>query len=796
VRKKLFMLYGAVSLLAGCILWYVFCLPEPLFSDPVSIVLLDNRNEILGAQIASDQQWRFPYKNDVPEKYRKCLICFEDKRFYSHAGFDPIAFVRAMVQNVSTGEKKSGGSTITMQVIRLQRKGKVRSVGEKIIETIMATRLELGYSKDEILALYASNAPFGGNIVGLDAASWRYFGRTPDKLSWAESAMLAVLPNSPSLIHTGKNRELLKLKRNRLLKKLYLNHEIDSLTYVLALDEDIPAHPYPYPMHARHLVGRANSEIPNSRRLGPMITTINKEIQEKVLAIATTHQRSLAHNEIQNLAVLVLDTETGKTLAYVGNVTDTTNYTGSPWVDMITANRSSGSILKPFLYAAMLSAGELLPHSLVPDIPTRIGGFAPENFSQQYTGAMPADMALARSLNIPAVLMLKDYGVARFKYVLQDIGLTTINRSADNYGLSLILGGAEAKLWDLCGVYASMARSLLHYTRYNSRYFPEDWHPAYYLASDEKQFACDYKSGSNSRLLSASAIWYTFEAMLNVERPEDEGMWQYFDSRQQIAWKTGTSFGFRDAWAVGVTPRYVVGVWVGNAGGNGRPGIIGVQVAAPVMFDVFRSLAAYDNWFAPPYDDMVQVAVCKKSGYLASMYCSETDTCWIPAIGTRFSVCPYDKFVYLDKSGTYRVFANCYPTTDMQQTSWFVLPPTMEWYYRNTHPDYKPLPPLLPACDETGAQSEEIMEVVYPTNLSQIYIPRTMSGEKGRTVFEVTHRNPDAIIYWHIDDAYQGSTTEPHKMALYIQAGKHTLTLVDDQGNKISRKFTILGERP
>ncbi len=788
--------FAAFSLCLSFVLWFVFCIPVNLFSDPISMVLLDKDGAILGAQIASDQQWRFPQNPSVPEKYRECLICFEDKRFYHHAGVDPFAIVRAAKQNIQSGDVRSGGSTITMQVIRLHRKGKPRKIAEKAIEMMMAFRLEISHSKDEILALYASNAPFGGNIVGLDAASWRYFGRPPERLSWAESAMLAVLPNSPALIHTGKNRQALLKKRNRLLHRLYAQGSIDSVTLILSLEEDIPDHPYPYPSLARHLVVRANNEIANHMRSGPMLTTLDKDIQERVLRIAQGHQQALSVNHIGNLAVLVLDTETGKTLAYAANSTDTADYQCSPWVDMIMAKRSSGSILKPFLYAGMLGSGQLLPTSLVADVPTRIGGFAPENFDKDYAGAVNADDALARSLNIPAVLMLRDYGIARFKYLLSDLGLTTVNRSADDYGLSLILGGAETRLWELCGAYSSMARILMHYTRYESRYFRCDIHPPYYLENQAPEYDYSYSAGTRHSVLPAAAVWFTFEAMQKPERPEDQGMWQMFDSRQPIAWKTGTSFGFRDAWSIGITPRFVVGVWVGNAQGHGRPGIVGVRAAAPVMFDVFRSLPGSEAWFSIPYDDMTEANICLQSGYKASDMCTNTDTCLIPASGGRFEICPYHKNIFLDITGMYRVNAHCYPISEMQQTGWFVLPPTMEWYYRNHHPEYKPLPPMHEACNDNAVAGDEIMEVVYPSNLSQIFIPRGLSGEQGNVIFEITHRNRNTTLYWHVDNTFKGTTTAPHKMAVQMPQGQHRLTVVDADGNSISRSFTVLNQRP
>ena len=233
---------------------YYFCLPKHLFKDPTATVITSNKNELLGAIIADDGQWRFPENDSVPDKFKTCIIAFEDEYFYNHPGFNPISIFKALKENIDSGEIKRGGSTITQQVIRLSRKGKRRTYWEKFKEIILATRLELRYDKDEILALYASHAPFGGNVVGLDAASWRYFNRNSEDLSWAESATLAVLPNAPSLIYPGKNQLQLLKKRNRLLKKLLDNQTIDSLTYRLSISEGLPQKPYPLPQIAPHLL--------------------------------------------------------------------------------------------------------------------------------------------------------------------------------------------------------------------------------------------------------------------------------------------------------------------------------------------------------------------------------------------------------------------------------------------------------------------------------------------------------------------------------------------------------------
>ena len=383
---------------------YYFCLPKHLFKDPTATVITSNKNELLGALIADDGQWRFPENDSVPDKFKTCIIAFEDEYFYNHPGFNLISIFKALKENIDSGEIKRGGSTITQQVIRLSRKGKQRTYWEKFKEIILATRLEFRHNKDEILALYASHAPFGGNVVGLDAASWRYFNRNSEDLSWAESATLAVLPNAPSLIYPGKNQTQLLNKRNRLLKKLLENQTIDSLTYNLSISEGLPQKPYPLPQIAPHLM----QTIAKNNKGQRIKTSVNKNLQQQTNSIVFNHYNTLKQNEIYNISVLILDVKTRKVLTYVGNAPTDKNHQNS--VDIINKPRSTGSILKPFLYAAMLDAGDILPNTLVADVPTQFGDYSPENFNKEFDGAVPAKRALSRSLNVPAVRMLQDFG--------------------------------------------------------------------------------------------------------------------------------------------------------------------------------------------------------------------------------------------------------------------------------------------------------------------------------------------------------------------------------------------------
>ena len=452
------------------------CLPSPLLTDPYSTIVNDKNNNLIGAKIAKDGQWRFPLINSIPKSFEDAIITFEDRRFNNHLGVDPIALGRAIIQNFKAGKVESGASTLSMQVIRLSRKGKPRNLFQKVIEMILATRLELSYSKKEILQLYASHAPFGGNVVGLETASWRYYKKAPDKLSIAESAMLAVLPNAPSLIHLSKNRIKLEEKRNRLLLKMKEEGLISSTDYELGILEKIPDSPYPLPSLAPHLLEYAHKTSPEK----VITSTIDQEVQLMLNEVADYHHSINAQNDIQNLAILVLDTKTGDVLGYLGNAPKTNH---EPAVDMIQAKRSSGSILKPFLYSHMINEGKLLPKSLVKDIPTSIRGFNPKNYNKMYSGATPAHKALSMSLNVPAVLSLQQYGVEPFIDRLNSLGLNTVDKSADHYGLSLILGGAEVSLWEVCGAYASMGRILSRFNEDNGKYYTKDVHASRYEKS-------------------------------------------------------------------------------------------------------------------------------------------------------------------------------------------------------------------------------------------------------------------------------------------------------------------------
>ena len=497
----------------------------------------------------------------------------------------------------------------------------------------------------------------------------------------------------------------------------------------------------------------------------------------------TLAERSRMQNAmigIHNIAAIVVEVETGRIVSWAGNIS-TPGEGHSGRVDMIAAPRSTGSILKPFLYAGMLESGELLPDMLVRDVPVDFSGYSPMNYDLSYSGAVKASMALSRSLNIPAVEMLREYTPDRFLHLLSGLGFTSFNRDASHYGLSLILGGGEAKLLELTGCYARMASVLNNYEQFE-QYNPP-WDKPWYIDTDRPS-----TTREAAYPLSAGTIWCTLEALREVNRPSDYSGWENFSSSGSIAWKTGTSFGYRDAWAIGVSPLYAVGVWAGNADGEGRTGLTGLSSAAPLLFDIFEFLDP-GGGFSEPFGDMVEVDICRESGHRAGMLCEDIVKELIPRGGAGSKPCPYHMLVHLTPGMEYQATIECYPG-ELVHKPWFVLPPAQEYYYRKNHPVYRSLPPPWPGC-ESSTGIEQI-ELLYPRNLGEIYLPVENDGSRGKVVFEAAHRANRERLFWHLDEEFVAETSLVHQVALQPSEGEHTITIMDSHGNRLAKSFVII----
>ncbi len=771
-RKKALLLLGGMAVVLS--LLFHWARPRELFNDPLSPVLFSEEGRLLGARLAADEQWRFPRMKTVPGRFFQALLQYEDRRFYRHRGVDLRALARAMWTNLRSGSVVSGGSTLTMQVVRISRKNPPRTYLEKIREMILALRLELSCSKNEILDLHAAHAPFGGNIVGIDAASWFYFSRSPEELSWAEAAFLAVLPNDPKLVSGARNRALLKEKRDRLLDRLRRYGALSRLECSLARAEPLPPGEKAVPRLAPHLLDTLAARCPRKK---PFLSFIRPLLQETLMRIVQTNGERLLRVNIRNLAAMIVDNRKGTVVAYVGNVQRESRAEHGQDVDLICSPRSTGSILKPFLYAAMLQEGALAPGTLVADTPAHFAGYVPENFDRRFRGAVPARNALAWSLNIPAIRMLQQFGIPRFYNLLKKWGLTTLGRPAGGYGLTLVLGGAEGTLFEITSLYSGLAQLALgDAARRRELRLLQD----------------DIPRASRMSDLGPGAAYLTLEALTEVNRPDEEGFWKSFTSSKWAAWKTGTSFGQRDAWSVGVTPAYTVGVWAGNADGEGNPGLTGLSTAAPVLFDILNALDT-DGAIQAPRLWLKEIRVCRDSGFLAGDLCRDVAAV-VPRESHFQQPCPYHQLVHLDPSRRFRVDSSCESPARMIHEPWFVLPPVQEYYYRRTHPEYRSLPPFRSDCAEffQAEAGKQVMSIVYPDVKTAVYIPVDLDGRPGQVVFEAIHRRSETVIFWHLDDRYLTATRHFHQVALSPAPGEHLLLLIDEDGHRVERRFRVL----
>ncbi|MEA1973742.1 MAG: penicillin-binding protein 1C, partial [Candidatus Cloacimonadota bacterium] len=510
-----------------CIILFFIFLPLPLENfSPESQVIKDCNDEIIRVYLDENQQWHIKAKREIPEKVEQAFLTFEDRSFYYHPGFDPLAIIRAFYLNWKNKEIVSGGSTITMQTIRLLQPKK-RTYLNKFYELLQALKLEIIYSKKEILQMYLNNTPYGGNIVGYETACQKYFRKSPQQLSWGEVATLAILPNQPSLIMPGKNQKLLFEKRNKLLQQLYHENAIDSLTYKAGIREPISNEVFRLPQKAIHFTNRVKDKYPNQNKI---VSSLDISLQNLCEEIMNDHITVLENYGIGNSAIILIDNETGEIKAYVGSQDYFIDQ-----VDGVISPRSSGSILKPFLYAQAIDEGLLLPQTKIKDIPTFYDSFSPENSDGKFHGLVTMQEALVQSRNIPAIRVLNKYGLQDFYNFLNFAGVSSLSRDAEKYGLTLIIGGAETSLFDVAHLYYGLAN---------------------YGNFRKLSFLHNQTSQKDKQYISAGASYLICDVLKDLNRPGLHYYWNEFAGNPNLAWKTGTSNGHKDAWAVGINPKW------------------------------------------------------------------------------------------------------------------------------------------------------------------------------------------------------------------------------------------------
>lgn len=742
--------------------------PDPLFPDDYSAVVLDADGKLLRVFLNARQQWILPPDpgRPVPAKLRRAVLAYEDRAFYRHHGVSFRALVRALATNLTRRRVASGASTITMQVARLARP-KPRTLPNKLLEIAQACKLELLTSKEHLLRAYLDHAPYGGNIVGFQAASWKYFGKPPDQMTWSEAATLAVLPNAPSTVTPVSNRTLLKTKRDRLLRFLVKQRHLSRQDGDAAMAEPLPDHVRPFPFAAPHAairLRRVQSGGPVTR------SSIQLETQRLCENLLQRHLQYLHSLGVANACLVAAETQTGLVRAYVGSQ-DFRDEAGKGQVDGVQAPRSSGSILKPFLYAAAMDEGQILPDMLLWDVPTHFRGFTPQNNDFVFLGLVSAREALTQSRNVPAVRLLHSLGVYPFYLWLKDAGVNTLFRKADDYGLSLVLGGAEVTLWDMVALYRGVGCG--------GRFSP-------------LRLTLPAPRQTNGRqLMHPASAYLLLEMLKEVKRPEGEYYWEQYNNQRPVAWKTGTSYGQRDGWAVGTNPSWTIGVWVGNFTGEGNPNLTGGRCAGPLLFDCFNALPALtpERWFRTDPEQFTTCRICRDTGFLAGPDCPRRQNVLVPKHAKAFRPCPYHRVVHLSRDRRHTVCAKCWDKEGRAAEVRLVYPPQVTQVLRQQGREVAGLPPHRPGCPTLEKNPE--MEITYPAERAQIWIPRGLAGEPQRVVVQVSHRTRDRRVFWYVDEQFQGESRDPHARAFFLDTGWHTVDIVDESGQRLRRQFQV-----
>lgn len=784
-------------LAAGAALWLVR--PPPRFSQERSTAILDRHGRLLGAGIARDGQWRFPEADSVPARFRLAVLAAEDRRFGIHPGVDPLAVARALRDNFRPHRRVQGASTLTMQVARLLRRDQGiaprRSVAAKVAEASLALRVELWHRKSTILGMWSANAPFGGNVVGLEAAAWRWYGTPPEDLTWGQCATIAALPNAPSrLLGTPRGRTSLVQRREAILSRLLEEGHLDSTEWSLARNEPLPDRPRPLPRLARHALATIDRVSPGAR----WTTTLDLDLQVDVERLAKAQLGELELQDVPGLAVLVVEVPGGDSLpsvrAWIGDA-------GPQSVDLALAPRSSASTLKPFLYGLLMDQGRILPKQWLLDIPSRWGDYRPLNASGTFEGAVSADLALSRSLNVPWVRELHGIGVESFLGLLRRLGFAHLHRDAEGYGLSLALGGAETSLLELATAYAALARggvaspfALAHSGEAQLHLGgpPVEGQPPPRSAkeADATVDRAMLRSPSSRQVLSAEASWLVLDALRKPGRIEEEVAWRAFAGARPLAWKTGTSFGFRDAWTVAVRPRWVVAVWAGDPGGGGRPGLWGSTAAAPLAFRIQPLLpSAAKAWFDPPAD-LVSVEVCPTTGRRRSSACPDGHSVIAPAAGRTAPLDDWHHLRPFDASGSLRVHSGCEDPHRTLQKPVLELPPAVEALLRDHDP--AALPPA-PSWREDCAPAEtgSSIQILLPENGSTIVLPRDIDGSVQKLAIQASHRRADAPIRCFLDQEDLGVSERFRTFLVRPDPGSHAVLCQDEEGSRAVSRFQV-----
>jgi len=768
-KAAVVLLLGVVAFTAVIAAALLVPLPMDKLQIPPSTCVYDAEGRLMSAFLAPDDRWRITVSyEDVSTEFLDMLIAYEDRWFFWHFGVNPLSLCRALIQNIRAGKIVSGGSTLTMQVARLLDP-KPRTVPSKVKEVFQAIGLELRYSKKQILSMYLNLAPYGGNIEGIGAASLLYFGKEPIELSTAEAALLVALPRSPEALRPDRFPDAARRARDTVLKRAFDREVIDEPLFTAALLTDVPTGRRELPKRAQHLSRYL------AHRYGPgnIYSTISLPVQSDIEALLSKHVDSLRAAGISNGSVVVIDNISHEIVAYVGSA-DFYDAEASGQVDGVRAARSPGSTLKPFIYAIAMDQGLITPKSYLEDVPVSYSGYSPQNYSGTFSGVVSAASALTQSINVPAVNLLASIGVDKLFTLLRTAGVSSLS-DRHTYGLSMAIGGCEISLLELTGLYSMLANGGTLYRPRLVRRADTQEHP----------------SSPPITLLSEESAFLVSEILSTGSRPDLPSAWES-TSLPKIAWKTGTSYGHRDAWCIGYSSGFTVGVWLGNFSGEGSSSLVGAEVASPLLFKIIGRLSkgSTSEWLTPP-QSLARREVCSLSGMPAGPLCPETTVdYYIPDVSSN-QVCNLHRVALIDESTGLRVPDYLRGTPGIAERVYVEWPASVvAWYVATGVAGVDMLPPLDPkyATKISGAPPR----IISPQDNRTYQLRKGLPPEQQRLALIAEANVKTAKLYWFINGELVG-TSKPGEAAFYTPVpGTHELVCQDELGRIDKMNLVIL----
>jgi penicillin-binding protein 1C len=765
---KTFLIKHSDKLFVLFILLLFFCVTDLIFPVPVgrnySTIVEAEDGTVLYSFLTNDDKWRMYTKLDeITPTLQKAFINKEDRWFYWHPGVNPVAITRALFNNIIKHKRTSGASTITMQVARMLEP-KERTVTSKLKEIFRAFQLEMNFNKKEILQLYLNLVPYGSNIEGVKSAAYIYFGKSPAQLSIAEATTLAIIPNRPNSLVLGRKNAFIQEERNRWLKKFNKHHIFKKEDIEDAIEEPLTAFRRSPPKYAPHFCLRMKKQYPSE----PIIQShLDYNMQLEVEEIVKNYSQVLQFKEIKNAAVFIVDNEKHTIAAYVGSP-DFYSYVTQGQVDGVKAVRSPGSTLKPMIYGLAFDKGLYTPRSVITDVPVNFDGYTPENYDEHFHGQVALSDALAQSLNIPAVKVLNDLKVKTLTEALDKTNFTQIRKDKDKLGLSVALGGCGVRLEELVGMYSMFANNGIFY-------------PPSYLKNKKKE--------NGIEILSPQANYMVAQILTMLRRSDLPNGAETVLNIPKIAWKTGTSYGRRDAWSIGFNNHYTVGVWTGNFDGKGVPELSGADIATPLLLQIFNAINKNieKDWFKRP-KELQYRWVCAQSGDLPSEYCNDKIMAlYIPGVSPN-KKCHHMAKAWVNADSTLTYCSSCLPSEGYIEKWYPNYAPELLQYYETNNLPYVKLPPHNPACKKILTSNEP--RILKPVSGLTYFINRK---EKQELMLSAQAANDVQTVSWYVNDDFIKSENKNTPIFIAPSTGKLKISCTDDKGRNVDTYIEVKG---